>query len=421
MCPARRRSFASWRRSPPAPPGRALWASARRRASLPARLCLTGADAIVIQEDCERSGDRVTVREPAAAGAYVRPAGLDFAEGDVLLSAGRRLTSRDIGLAAAMNRPWLPVRRRPRVALLATGDEIALPGEPLGPQQIVSSSGPGLAALVAEAGGQAVSLGVAEDSTASLRARAAGAEGADILVTMGGASVGEHDLVQSALAEDGLEVDFWRIAMRPGKPLMFGRMGGALVLGLPGNPVSAFVCALLFLRPLIDAMLGLPAGPPAREPARLGAALGANDRREDYLRARLAADGEDLPVATPFARQDSSMLARFVEADALVVRAPHAPPAAPATSWKSSACSPSAAALPAAAQFRRRIFPERVVEAVAAAIHPLHVEAQMACPAAAPEPAERDHDPGEGRRRRLEMDEQLIAAEQRLLADRADG
>ncbi|MYE58945.1 MAG: molybdopterin molybdotransferase MoeA, partial [Alphaproteobacteria bacterium] len=271
-----------------------------------------GADAIVIQEDCERSGDRVTVREPAAAGAYVRPAGLDFAEGDVLLSAGRRLTSRDIGLAAAMNRPWLPVRRRPRVALLATGDEIALPGEPLGPQQIVSSSGPGLAALVAEAGGQAVSLGVAEDSTASLRARAAGAEGADILVTMGGASVGEHDLVQSALAEDGLEVDFWRIAMRPGKPLMFGRMGGALVLGLPGNPVSAFVCALLFLRPLIDAMLGLPAGPPAREPARLGAALGANDRREDYLRARLAADGEDLPVATPFARQDSSMLARFV-------------------------------------------------------------------------------------------------------------
>lgn len=287
-----------------------------------------GADAIVIQEDCERSSDRVTVREPAAAGAYVRPAGLDFAEGDVLLRAGRRLTSRDIGLAAAMNRPWLPVRRRPRVALLATGDEIALPGEPLGPQQIVSSSGPGLAALVTEAGGQAVSLGVAEDSTASLRARAAGAEGADILVTMGGASVGEHDLVQSALAEDGLEVDFWRIAMRPGKPLMFGRMGGALVLGLPGNPVSAFVCALLFLRPLIDAMLGLPAGPPAREPARLGAGLGANDRREDYLRARLAADGEDLPVATPFARQDSSMLARFVEADALVVRAPHAPPAA---------------------------------------------------------------------------------------------
>ena len=286
-----------------------------------------GADAIVIQEDCERSGDRVTVREPAAAGAYVRPAGLDFAEGDVLLRAGRRLTPRDIGLAAAMNRPWLPVRRRPRVALLATGDEIALPGEPLGAQQIVSSSGPGLAALVAEAGGQPVSLGVAADNTASLRARAAGARGADILVTMGGASVGEHDLVQAALAEDGLEVDFWRIAMRPGKPLMFGRMGGALVLGLPGNPVSAFVCALLFLTPLIDAMLGLPAGPPAREPARLGADLGANDRREDYLRARLAPGGDGLPVATPFARQDSSMLARFVEADALLVRAPHAPPA----------------------------------------------------------------------------------------------
>ena len=286
-----------------------------------------GADAIVIQEDCERSGDRVTVREPAVRGACIRPAGLDFAEGDILLRAGRRLGPRDIGLAAAMNRPWLPVRRRPRVALLATGDEIALPGEPLGPQQIVSSSGPGLAALVAEAGGQPVPLGVAGDSTASLRARAAGAKGADILVTLGGASVGEHDLVQAALAEDGLEVDFWRIAMRPGKPLMFGRMGGALVLGLPGNPVSAFVCALLFLRPLIDAMLGLPAGPPAREPARLGIDLGANDRREDYLRARLASDGGGLPVATPFARQDSSMLARFVEADALVVRAAHAPPA----------------------------------------------------------------------------------------------
>ena len=286
-----------------------------------------GADAIVIQEDCERAGDRVTVCEPAAAGAYIRPAGLDFAEGDVLLRTGRRLTSRDIGLAAAMNRPWLPVRRRPRVALLATGDEIALPGEPLGPQQIVSSSGPGLGALVAEAGGEPVSLGVAQDSVASLRARAAGAAGADILVTMGGASVGEHDLVQAALAEDGLEVDFWRIAMRPGKPLMFGRMDGALVLGLPGNPVSAFVCAILFLRPLIDAMQGLPAGPPAREPARLGADLGGNDRREDYLRARLAAGGDGLPVATPFTRQDSSMLARFVEAGALLVRAPHAPPA----------------------------------------------------------------------------------------------
>ena len=286
-----------------------------------------GADAIVIQEDCERAGDLVSVREAAKAGAYVRPAGLDFAEGDVLLRAGRRLNSRDIGLAAAMNRPWLPLARRPRVALLATGDEIALPGEPLGPQQIVSSSGPGLGALVAEAGGVPISLGVAEDSVDSLRARAAGAEGADILVTMGGASVGEHDLVQEALAADGLEVDFWRIAMRPGKPLMFGRMGGSLVLGLPGNPVSAFVCALLFLRPLIDAMLGLPAGPPAREPARLGTELAANDRREDYLRARLAPDGEGLPVATPFARQDSSMLARFVEADALLVRTPHAPPA----------------------------------------------------------------------------------------------
>ena len=286
-----------------------------------------GADAIVIQEDCAREGDLVTVGEAASAGRWVRPAGLDFAEGDVLLRAGRLLGPRDLGLAAAMNRPWLPVRRRPLVALLATGDEIALPGEPLGAEQIVSSSGPGLAAFVAEAGGVPLSLGVAADSVESLRASAAGARGADILVTMGGASVGEHDLVQAALAEEGLKVDFWRIAMRPGKPLMFGRLGATAVLGLPGNPVSAFVCALLFLRPLIRALLGLPAGPPERQPARLGAALGANDRREDYLRARLAPGPDGAPVATPFDRQDSSMLARFVEADALVVRAPHAPPA----------------------------------------------------------------------------------------------
>ena len=288
-----------------------------------------GTDAVVIQEDTERDGDRVRILEGVAPGTYVRPAGLDFVEGDVLLRSGRRLASRDIGLAAAMNRPWLRVRRRPRVALLATGDEIALPGEPLGPNRIVSSSGPGLAAFVAESGGEAVSLGVARDSVESLRGHAAGARGTDILVTMGGASVGEHDLVRDALGRDGLDVDFWRIAMRPGKPLMFGRLGGTLVLGLPGNPVSSFVCALLFLRPLIHRMLGLGAGPPLRRTATLGAPLAANDRREDYLRASLAAgEGGEPPVATPFPRQDSSMLARFVEADALIVRPPHAPAAA---------------------------------------------------------------------------------------------
>ena len=288
-----------------------------------------GTDAIVIQEDTERDGDRVRILEGVAPGTYVRPAGLDFVEGDVLLRSGRRLASRDIGLAAAMNWPWLRVRRRPRVALLATGDEIALPGEPLGPNRIVSSSGPGLAAFVAESGGEAVSLGVARDSVESLRGHAAGARGTDILVTMGGASVGEHDLVRDALGRDGLDVDFWRIAMRPGKPLMFGRLGGTLVLGLPGNPVSSFVCALLFLRPLIHRMLGLGAGPPLRRTATLGAPLAANDRREDYLRATLAAgEGGEPPVATPFPRQDSSMLARFVEADALIVRPPHAPAAA---------------------------------------------------------------------------------------------
>jgi molybdopterin molybdotransferase len=286
-----------------------------------------GADTIVIQENAESTGDRVTIHEGAAEGRYIRRAGLDFAEGDVLLRAGRLLNARDIGLAAAMNRPWLAVRRRPRVALLATGDEIALPGEPIGPNQIVSSSGPALAAFVRACGGEPVHLGVAADSVDSLRMHAAGAAGTDILVTLGGASVGEHDLVQAALAKDGLAVDFWRIAMRPGKPLMFGRLGDTLVLGLPGNPVSALVCALLFLRPLILRLSGRDATALPLQAARLGAALAENDRREDYIRATLTRDATGFPVATPFSVQDSSMLSRLVLADCLIVRAPHAPAA----------------------------------------------------------------------------------------------
>ncbi len=286
-----------------------------------------GADAIVIQEDTERDGDTVIVKECVAAGHYIRPAGLDFKAGQVLLEAGRVLNARDVGLVAAMNVLWLKVRRQPRVALLATGDEIVLPGEEFGPSDIVSSNTFALDGLVRASGGMPVTLGIAADNEASIRALAEGAQGADILVTTGGASVGEHDLVQAALGDIGLKVDFWQIAMRPGKPLIFGRLGATPMLGFPGNPVSSMVCGMLFLRPALATMLGMEDVEPRVETAILGADLGENDRREDYLRASLSLDGKGNRVATPFPVQDSSNFARLVQADCLVVRAPHAPPA----------------------------------------------------------------------------------------------
>ena len=286
-----------------------------------------GADAIVIQEDTEASGDRVVVREGAAVGRYVRRAGGDFARGDVLLKAGRMLTARDIGIAAAMNVPWLMVRRRPRVAILSTGDEVVMPGDPLGPNQIISSNSLALAAYVRVLGGEPVNLGIARDSEDSLRALAAGARGADLLVTIGGASVGDHDLVRRVLGEEGLELTFYTIAMRPGKPLIFGHLNGIPMLGLPGNPVSAGVCSVLFMRPALRVMLGLPAVDDAQYIAVLGRDLGANDRREDYLRASLSRDSGGVLVATPFERQDSNLMALFAKADCLVVRPPLAPPA----------------------------------------------------------------------------------------------
>jgi molybdopterin molybdotransferase len=285
-----------------------------------------GADCIIIQEDTERDGDVVIVRESAPLGHYVRPEGLDFRAGEIGLTAGRVLSARDVGLAAAMNRPWLAVRRRPRVAILPTGDEIVMPGDPVGPNQIVSSNALALGALVAASGGIPVQLGIATDSHASLQHMAAGAAGADLLVTTGGASVGEHDLVRDALGDHGLELDFWKIAMRPGKPLMVGRLRGTPMLGLPGNPVSTMVCGLLFLRPAILKMQGL-APPNDMRTARLVSPLGENDRRQDYLRAecRPGADGE-LEVE-PFRRQDSSMMSLLSRANCLVMRPPLAPAA----------------------------------------------------------------------------------------------
>jgi len=286
-----------------------------------------GADAIVIQEDTGREGDIVIVREGAPAGRYVRPAGLDFVAGAPGIAAGRRLTARDIGLAAGMDRPWLMVHRRPRVAILSTGDEIVMPGDPIGPNQIVSSNSLALGAFVVACGGVPLQLGIAPDTPDSVRRLAEGARGADLLVTTGGASVGEHDLVKDALGVAGLELDFWQIAMRPGKPLMVGRYRDARMVGLPGNPVSTLVCALIFLKPAIERLSGLD---PVAEPpvtARLAVPLSANDRRQDYLRATLAraADGE--LEAKPFEKQDSSMMSLLARSDCLVVRAPLAPAA----------------------------------------------------------------------------------------------
>ncbi|TPW31372.1 molybdopterin molybdotransferase MoeA [Pararhizobium mangrovi] len=288
-----------------------------------------GADTVVIQENVERhADDRITFREMTERGRHIRAAGLDFREGDRLLGAGDILDAGRLMLAAAMNHAEVPVRRRPRVAILATGDELVLPGETPAVDQIIASNGFGVRAIVEEAGGVAIDLGVAPDDFASLDAAIdrGDAAGADVLVTLGGASVGDHDLVREALSRRGMALDFWKIAMRPGKPLMFGRLGRQRVLGLPGNPVSSLVCAHLFLRPLVIRLAG-GIERDDRRTAVLGRAVGANDERQDYMRARLSLGDEGELVATPFERQDSSMMRVFAQADALVVRPPYAPAA----------------------------------------------------------------------------------------------
>jgi molybdopterin molybdotransferase len=300
-----------------------------------------GADTVVLQEDTERTGDEVVVKEPAHSGLHVRAAALDFRAGEVLLQTGLRLDARHVALAAAMGHGTLPVRRKPRVAILATGDELVRAGEPVGPDQITASSLPATLVMVEKAGAEAIDLGIAQDTLESLEERIGAAQdaGADILVTLGGASVGEHDLVQKALASRGMDLGFWRVALRPGKPLMHGRLGSTLLLGLPGNPVSSLVCAILFLVPAIRALLGdLKADEDPSEDAILGADLPPNRERQDYMRASLALQNIPLslareterlmfPVATPHLVQDSSMLSILERSDALLVRPPHAPAA----------------------------------------------------------------------------------------------
>jgi molybdopterin molybdotransferase len=285
-----------------------------------------GADSIVIQEDTERDGQVVTVKESVARGHYVRPMGLDFRTGDPGLPAGRKLSPADIAFAAAMNLPFLPVHKRPVIAFFSTGDELVPPGTEPGPNQIISANNDGLAAFILEAGGEPLDLGIVPDTINAIREAAERARAADMLVTLGGASVGEHDLVREALAPSGLDIDFWKIAMRPGKPLMFGRFGDLPLLGLPGNPVSALVCATLFLKPAIARLQGGETAQPLTL-ARLGAELPANGIREDYIRAALDHVPGELPLATPDAIQDSSMLSVLSRAGCLVVRAPQAEPA----------------------------------------------------------------------------------------------
>lgn len=282
-----------------------------------------GADTVVIQENTLASGRAVTVLQTAKPEQNIRFAGLDFRKGDPLLTAGLTLGARDIGLAAAANAPKLAVRRRPVVALIATGDELVLPGGTPRADQIVSSNSHALAAMAQHLGATVVNLGIVADNLKATERAIRKASKADILVTTGGASVGDHDYVQEALKNSGVSIDFWKIAMRPGKPFMYGRRKGQHVLGLPGNPVSALVCARLFLKPLIDALLGFPAGDDLVE-ARLGASMKENDSRQDYVRATLVEAPDGTRTVTPFAKQDSSMQRTFREAQALIVRPPKA-------------------------------------------------------------------------------------------------
>ncbi|OUT97321.1 MAG: molybdopterin molybdenumtransferase MoeA [Flammeovirgaceae bacterium TMED32] len=291
----------------------------------------TGADTIVIQENVdaenENDGTHVVVRERPQKGRYIRSLGLDFNKGELGIQEGKKLTSRDIGLAAAMNIPWLSVSRRPKIAILATGDEIIRPGESINKDQIVSSNSYTLSALVKAAGGEPIILGIAPDTIDGIQSFFKNKVGADLIITTGGASVGEHDLIQKALGkesfgEDGLDLDFWRIAMRPGKPLIFGQINNTPILGLPGNPVSTMVCGAVFVRPAIDKMLGIYSDQKSEAKALLAEPVPENDERQDYIRAITFINKEGIKVVKAFDHQDSSMMKVLAQANCLIIRPP---------------------------------------------------------------------------------------------------
>ncbi|HWU63712.1 MAG TPA: gephyrin-like molybdotransferase Glp [Ensifer sp.] len=289
-----------------------------------------GADAVLLQEDAIRHEDGTIgmtfFPEPRR---HIRPRGQDFIEGETVLKIGSVLTAPRLMVAAAMDHAALAVRRRARVGLLATGDELVRPGEPRDVSQIIASNTFAVAALARDCGAEVVDLGIARDTMDDLAVKIAAARAArlDVLVTLGGASVGDHDLVQKALKNAGMQLDFWQIAMRPGKPLMVGSLGDMIVIGLPGNPVSSLVCSLLFLEPVLAKLAGLPA--PRRESdVIVTRPLGENDKRRDHLRARLARDERGRLVSEPFAKQDSSMMNVLAQAGCLIIREPFAPPLA---------------------------------------------------------------------------------------------
>ncbi|RUZ72191.1 molybdopterin molybdenumtransferase MoeA [Mesorhizobium sp. M7A.F.Ca.US.006.01.1.1] len=288
-----------------------------------------GADTIVIQENVrDLGGGEIEVIEPTAQWRNIRRIGLDFSTGDMLLEKGRLLDPAALSLAASANHPRVSVVKRPLVAIIATGDELLPPGSDLGPDQIISSNAYGVAATAHSVGARALDLGIAADRKEAIAdlVQKAVAAGADVIVTLGGASVGDHDLIHDVLTGEGMTLGFWKIAMRPGKPLMFGRLGGIRCIGLPGNPVASLVCSQLFLKPLLARLGGRNYRQDIR-PARLGAAMPGNDLRQDYVRAVVRED-DGVLVATPFGIQDSSMLRMLADANGLIVRAPFAPAAA---------------------------------------------------------------------------------------------
>ncbi len=288
-----------------------------------------GADTVIMQENTShqnssaREDDLVIIEQTAAKANFIRPAGLDFKKGEVVLRADTVLNARNIGLCAAMNYAKVPVRKRPSVAILATGDELVEPGGKLEPDQIVSSNSIALAAAVCAFGGTPIDLGIAGDNLKDIERAIEKAATADILITIGGASVGDHDLIGPAFENLEIKRNFWKIAMRPGKPLIFATRGKQRILGLPGNPVSSLVCARIFLKPLIEKMLGLKEADETGQ-AKLTSPLSANDLRQDYIRARLSRDDRGQLLVTPFSVQDSSMQKTLALSDALIVRPPHA-------------------------------------------------------------------------------------------------
>ncbi|MEL6449624.1 MAG: gephyrin-like molybdotransferase Glp [Pseudomonadota bacterium] len=285
-----------------------------------------GATQVVIQENVSRTGDLITLTDVSDAKDNIRPAGVDF-EAGMQMGAPRRLSAQDVALLASMNIAQVPVRRAPTVALISTGDELVMPGEDPGPDQIIASNTFGLSAMLSALGARARILPIARDTVSSLRTVLGLARGADLVVTIGGASVGDHDLVAPVAAELGMEQSFYKVAMRPGKPLMAGRLAGVPMVGLPGNPVSAMVCGTIFLTPLVNAMLGLGQAPAPRVTLPLAGPLPANGPREHYMRGYV--DGGAVTDAGP---QDSSLLSVLARSNALIVRPPHDPARAPGDS-----------------------------------------------------------------------------------------